>query len=256
MLAEERRIRILQMLEEKNAVQLGELAALFRVSTETVRRDLLALEKQGRLQRTHGGAISMSRMAPDHILTTRIGEHQDLKVELSQRAAQLVHEGETLALDSGSTSAEFAKVLAQRFHELTVVTHSLDVVQALRRAPGIRIILCGGVYLEEENALWGQLTLDALEQLRVDKAFLCPDAVSIRSGAMNYSYPLTQVQRKMLAIANQVLFLADSSKFECIARLKITDLKPEYTLVTDSSLPEEMLRFYQNSGISIMKGES
>ena len=141
MLAEERRIRILQMLEEKNAVQLGELATLFRVSTETVRRDLLALEKQGRLQRTHGGAISMSRMAPDHILTTRIGEHQDLKIELSQRAAQLVHEGETLALDSGSTSAEFAKVLAQRFHELTVVTHSLDVVQALRRAPGIRIIL-------------------------------------------------------------------------------------------------------------------
>ena len=64
MLAEERRIRILQMLEEKNAVQLGELATLFRVSTETVRRDLLALEKQGRLQRTHGGAISMSRMAP------------------------------------------------------------------------------------------------------------------------------------------------------------------------------------------------
>ena len=113
MLAEERRIRILQMLEEKNAVQLGELATLFRVSTETVRRDLLALEKQGRLQRTHGGAISMSRMAPDHILTTRIGEHQDLKIELSQRAAQLVHEGETLALDSGSTSAEFAKVLAQ-----------------------------------------------------------------------------------------------------------------------------------------------
>ena len=143
MLAEERRIRILQMLEEKNAVQLGELATLFRVSTETVRRDLLALEKQGRLQRTHGGAISMSRMAPDHILTTRIGEHQDLKIELSQRAAQLVHEGETLALDSGSTSAEFAKVLAQRFHELTVLTHSLDVVQALRRAPGIRIILCG-----------------------------------------------------------------------------------------------------------------
>ena len=170
--------------------------------------------------------------------------------------AQLVHEGETLALDSGSTSAEFAKVLAQRFHELTVVTHSLDVVQALRRAPGIRIILCGGVYLEEENALWGQLTLDALEQLRVDRAFLCPDAVSIRSGAMNYSYPLTQVQRKMLAIANQVLFLADSSKFERIARLKITDLRPEYTLITDSSLPEEMLRFYQNSGISIMKGES
>ena len=63
MLAEERRIRILQMLEEKNAVQLGELATLFRVSTETVRRDLLTLEKQGRLQRTHGGAISMSRMA-------------------------------------------------------------------------------------------------------------------------------------------------------------------------------------------------
>lgn len=93
MLTEERRIRILQMLEEKNAVQLGELATLFRVSTETVRRDLLALEKQGRLQRTHGGAISMSRMAPDHILTTRIGEHQDLKIELSQRAAQLVHEG-------------------------------------------------------------------------------------------------------------------------------------------------------------------
>ena len=90
----------------------------------------------------------------------------------------------------------------------------------------------------------------------MDKAFLCPDAVSIRSGAMNYSYPLTQVQRKMLTIANQVLFLADSSKFERIARLKITDLKPEYTLITDSSLPEEMLRFYQNSGISIMKGES
>lgn len=255
MFAEERRIRICEMLNEKNTVQLGELAALFQTSTETIRRDLLDLERKGCLQRIHGGAISVSRMVRVKELSQRISEFQDRKRELSGYAAEMIQEGDTIAVDSGSTAIAFIREVAGRFGNLTVVTHSLDVTEILRNFPDIQTILCGGRYLPAENAFYGDFTLDMLNRLHVDKAFLFPSAISVRGGIMDYNYELLQIQRNYLKISDRIFFLADSSKFEKSARLKLDDLHPEYTVVTDSFLSDEVFSFYEENNVKIIRGK-
>lgn len=253
MFAEERRIRICELLNEKTSVGLGELTDMFNVSSETIRRDLLELEKLGRLQRTHGGAVSVSRMLGFKDLSVRIGEYQAEKHELSKCAAAQICDGDSIAIDSGSTAAEFAKVLGARsFSKLTVVTHSADVISILRGAPNIQIISCGGYYMPDENSFWGQFTLDILDKLHVKKLFLCPSAISLSKGIMDYSYPLIQVQQKYLSIADHVFILADSSKLEHTAQLKLSDIQPGYTIITDSAVSEEIKLLYKENNINIL----
>lgn len=254
MVAEERQMQICDQLNARNAVQISELAALFQVSAETIRRDLQALEKQGLLRRTHGGAVSLSRMAHGKDYAQRAGEFQPQKQELAQIAAAQIRQGDTIVLDSGTTAVALARLLPGRFRDLTVITYAIDVAQELRNAAGVRLILTGGYYLPEENACWGELALETLRQLHADKAFICPSGISLSGGITDFSYQLLPLQKASLAMADRALLLADSSKFEQTARLQLAALSPEYTLITDSALSEDIRALYHKKNISILNG--
>lgn len=254
-LAKERQIQILALLKKNGAVITSDLVKVFRVSVETIRRDLLQLEQQGRLNRVHGGAVTKTDMKPFSELPKRNLENSSLKTELSKRAVEFVAEGDVIGVDSGSTAIFFADVLKERFECLTVVTHSIDVFKRLYNHKNFTVILCGGYYKKSENAFYGSLTLAMLESVHVQKVFIFPSAVSIEHGIFDYQSELLQVQKQLIRSADDVYILADSSKFEKKALLKMSDTKKSYIYITDASLPEEIVSLYKENEITICKGE-
>ena len=255
MFAKERQNAICAMVKKDGAVTTGKLIEAFDVSIETVRRDLLVLEKAGKLLRVHGGAVAPGDMQPLLALPQRNLSNSGLKQELSRQAAEFVCEGDILAVDSGSTAIFFAQALKERFSRLTVVTHSRDVFDCLCDHDQFTVILCGGYYLKEERAFYGVLALETLGKLHVQKAFLFPSAVSLEFGICDYQQELTQIQSRLLTSAEQVYILADSSKFEKKALLQLSPTDPSYTYITDSALSEEVKKLYAENGIQVIKGE-
>lgn len=246
MFANERHQKILARIRENGAVTTAELIDSFGVSIETVRRDLLQLERSGQLQRVHGGAVAPGGMRPYAQLPQRLEANQAAKAEVAGIAAQLVEEDDIICVDSGSTAYFFAKALEARLSRLTVVTHSMDVFEILSKKEGFRIILCGGCYDPQEKAFHGAITTDTLKQLHVRKAFLCPSAISLKTGIWDYDRELSQVQKQILSICDKAYFLADSVKFETSALLKLCDTSPGHVYVTDSGLSAQYRQLYRD----------
>ncbi len=252
MLAKERHQLILRYLNKSGAVTTTELISLLNVSIETVRRDLLHLERLGQLQRVHGGAVANGSMQPYADLPHRLEANPAGKAELCRTAALLAENEDIIFIDSGSTAVFFAQALLSRDIRLTVVTHSQDVFDILSVSDRFRLILCGGFYDAAEKAFYGQLTLDALAHLHVKKAFLCPTAISLKSGIWDYHDPLIQVQSRAMACSEKIIFLADSEKFEKNAMLKLCDTSDTHTYVTDSRFPLHYKQLYEEQGISVI----
>lgn len=254
MLAKERRNRITEMLHRDGAVTAAALIKRLGVSPETVRRDLMLMEKEGLLSRVHGGAVEVGEMKSYRSLTRRNEEHSAEKRELAEAAAALVSEGDIIGIDAGSTAVLLAEVLRDRFARLTVVTYSLDVFSILSEKSDFTVILCGGFFLKEEKAFYGSPACDMLDSLHVQKVFICPSAVSLQNGIADYQTELFEMQKKLQMCGDRIFILADSSKFEKKALLRLDIMRPEYTYVTDSGLAEELQKLYEENGITIYAG--
>lgn len=254
MFANERQNKIYYIIRNDGAITTAKLVDMFGVSVETVRRDLLAMEKHGLLTRVHGGAVAKGDMQPFLELKERNKKYSANKSELSEKAVEFVEEGDVIGIDCGSTAISFAESLKEKFTSLTVVTHSLDVFEILRNHRQFRLILCGGYYMHDENAFYGSFTLDMLDKLHVKKSFVFPWAISIEYGIFDYCEELYQVQNKLISISDEVYILADSSKFEKTGLLKFADMKSNYTYITDSNLKDEMVKLYKENDIKIHLG--
>ncbi len=251
MFADERRAKIAEMIGRNHSVTTGELTALFQVSLETVRKDLESMEKQGLLKRVHGGAVTVRQMQSYRNLAVRSGARQPEKHAVALAACSHICEGDFIALDTGSTAIELAKILAGRFDSLTVLTNSLEIFHILSETKTNRIILTGGCFQPEEKSFYSHLTVDMIRQFHVKKYFLTPSGISLDFGISDHVCELIEVQRAMLGISEEVYVLADSSKFESHAPLKICAAEPAYRYLTDSGLPEEIFRAYQKASLLI-----
>ena len=251
MFANERQNEIYKLIQRDGAVTAAKLVSLFGVSLETIRRDLLSMEKENLLRRVHGGAVAVGRMKLFSELRERNTENEDLKRELAKTAVSHVNEKEIIGIDSGSTAIFFAEELKKRFYELTVITHSVDVFEILGTHAEFKVILCGGYFLKSENAFYGPLTEDMISKLHIQKAFIFPTAVALEGGICDYQTDLYQVQRQMIKSSSEVFILADSSKFEKNALIKLCDMKNEYSYITDSLLSDEIKKIYKENNIKI-----
>lgn len=257
MLAQKRQSMIQKILQKDGAVTAARLVELLGVSVETVRRDLLNMERQGLLKRVHGGAVQVGGMYPYLVLEEdRNRTHSGEKRELALAAASFVEEGDCVGIASGSTTLEFARVLKERFTRLTVVTYSASICELLCDHADFTVILCGGHYRKEGRSFYGDLTMQMLERIHVKKGFIAPSAISLEGGIGDFDARSVPLQRKLLEHSDQVYILADSSKYERTALLKLADLSPEYHYITDSGLPEGMKKLYEQNGISIVAGET
>lgn len=253
MLARERQNRILQVLQERGSVQTGELMKALNVTGETLRKDFILLEEKGLLQRTHGGAVLPRETVRFQHLAARQHENLAQKRELCRYALRFVHDGDSIVVGCGSTGSVMADVIADAgFQNLTVVTHSLEAWALLRDCRGIRLILTGGTYLPEENALYGQEAIDTIENHHFSLYFLCPSGVSEGFGISDYVPEIHPLQRAYMKQASRTVVLADSSKFEKNAHLRICPLSPAYTIVTDSKIDPEIRDRYREAGLTVI----
>lgn len=251
MFAKERQDKIFALLQQNGAVTTVDLVNAFEVSIETIRRDLLYMEQNMLLKRVHGGAVSVGEMIAFHDLDHRVGEHSDFKKELSEIAVKFIKEGDIVGVDAGSTAILFAEALKRHFSRLTIVTYSTDVFDILSRHQNFDVIVCGGHFNREENAFYGDLVLDMLNRLHMQKSFLFPSAVSLKFGIGDFQQDFCQAQRKLIECSDSIYILADSSKYEKNALLKLDDMKTEYTYITDSRLSPDLKRIYMENNIRI-----
>lgn len=254
MFAKERQDTIYSLIQKDGAVTTSNLMDFFGVSIETIRRDLLAMEQSGRLTRVHGGAVAKGGMKSFVELKERNKEFVEEKRKLSLKAMEFIADGDIIGIDSGSTAILFAEVLKEKFSRLTIVTHSMDVFEILCNHREFSVILCGGHYLRTENSFYGELAMNMLDNLHIQKGFIFPSAVSLEYGIADFQKDLYQMQKQLLKASDRIYILADNSKFEKTALLKLSEMKSEYVYITDASLKEELVRLYEENHINIHLG--
>lgn len=247
-----RRQAILERLAERGEVTVAQVSRSAGVSEMTIRRDLEALEREGLLRRVHGGAISAVSRSYEPPFTLRAGRNGDAKARIGARAAALLSDGDTAAIDVGSTTLELARNLVDR-GGLTVVTPSLRVAEMLGEAPGVRMILTGGIVRAGERSLIGDLAERAFEQLHCDTVFLGVGGVHPAAGLTEFNLDDTRVKRAALRTARRCVVLADASKIGRVAFAQICPLERVDVLITDSDAPEEGLEPVRNAGVEVLK---
>jgi len=251
--ANERRVRIVELLERKSSISVSELMKLFGVSIETVRRDLEYLENQQALKRVHGGAVSNRKMKSFANLENRMEENRALKQNLARNTIPFISDNDTIAIDSGSTAMELVPLLKEHFHKLTIVTNSPEVFGSLCDTDGFTLIQIGGQYLRDEKAFYGHMALDAIDRLHFSKAFIFPSAISLHGGIGVFVHELFDIQRAYIRNADEVFILADSTKFETSATIKLCDLSASHKIITDRELPEDIYARYKKNAVQIIK---
>lgn len=236
--AEMRRKRILDVLARNRYESIQALSAALRVSTMTIRRDLDQLEAQGLIRRTHGGALTESLGLVDLDYAARRGRNARAKRQIGAAAAALVKDGEVIFLDAGSTTLAMTEFLLGK--RLTVVTHSLPVVEKLAGREGIEVFLLGGQVRRDLMSTIGHRAEETLSTFHLDRAFLGTAGLDLERGP-NHSTPEEIPIKKLAArLAAQVVLLADRSKIGrpgTIYFLPITDID---LLVTDGKSGPEL----------------
>lgn len=229
---ESRRALILKELDDRGSVSVVELAARLDVSEMTIRRDLTDLEKDGVIRRVHGGAVSARGRSYEPPLMLREIENQDAKARIGERAAALIADGDSIALDIGTTTLQVARNLIGR-RNLTVLTSSLNIANLLLGQPDVRLILSGGVVRLGEASLVGELAHYTYQNLFVDRLFLSVGAVDAASGLTEYNWDDALVKQAMIRSAKEVILVADATKFDRVAFARVAPLSVVHQLVTD-----------------------
>lgn len=236
--AEERRQKILSVLENENRVAADELALQFDVSRETIRRDLKTLEEEGLVRRTHGGALSTQSERPfKERSSIRVPE----KRALAGLASRLLKPGECCFIDAGSTTSAFAESLAT-LADISIITNSVALVTALRELGSrAEILLLGGTVGADVPGTYGPLAIEQLSHLRADVAFISPVGIDPEGGVTYFDFSEAEVARAMLRNARRRVVLADSSKCHVISRVIVSSCRDVDILVSDVADPQEFV---------------
>lgn len=228
----------MERLESRSYAETQDLSVFLGVSEATVRRDLMDLEARGLIRRTHGGAMPLAQITKDFTNSERLGRNTAEKAKIGKVAASLVADGDAVFLDAGTTTLQVATQLLHR-HGLTFVTNGTDVFSCLVGAGVERLYVTGGEYNEVNHSLTGALAVETIRRFNVDKLFLSVSAVDLRRGQIAISYPaLAEAQRAMIEIAQQVIVVADHTKFTRNALTVIAPLDAVDCIVTDSACRE------------------
>jgi len=255
MLQAERRAAILRSIEERNSVTVAQLCEELEVSDMTIRRDLREMEIQGLLRRVHGGAMKIIRHSYEPPYIVRETQLREVKQQIGKKAAELITTSDIIALDSGTTTLEIARALnGQR--ELTVITGSLpiinEIVSRYSLASDIRLIVSGGIVRPREMSMIGHHPERLYAELHVDKAFIAVGGISLDQGLTTYNLDEALVTRTMISTADQVIVVADGSKFNRVTFASITPLSEVDVLVTDRSADKRTVHRLLDMGVEVI----
>ncbi|MED4750686.1 DeoR/GlpR family DNA-binding transcription regulator [Brevibacillus choshinensis] len=239
-LAIERKKTILDQLQATGKVNAADLASLFDVSMETIRRDLDLLEKEGFLTRVHGGAVKSNFEFGEPPFVQRQSLQLESKQKVAKKAAQLVKNGDTIVVGGGTTILEMSRAL-RCLNKLTVLTSSLPTANALIESyhQGLfhgKVILLGGEINMEQHSTKGTICEKMLGLFHVNKAFLSPGGISL-TGLTEYELEESAISKKMIEVAKEVIVIVDQSKIGIEALCKISPLQGADVIVCDQDVP-------------------
>lgn len=240
---------ILAMLTKDGRLEVSALAEALGVSSVTMRKDLDSLEARGIIQREHGYALLGS---PDDI-NGRLAYHYETKLAIARRAAELVSDGETIMVESGSCCALLAKVVAATKHDVTIVTNSAFIAGYVRDDPGASCILLGGSYQNDAQVTVGPLVRACAEGFLVERLFIGTDGWTERSGFTNADHLRAEAVRDMAAQAEHVVVLTESEKF---SRHGVVPLHLEarpVVVITDDAVTRETAASLERHGVELVE---
>ncbi len=249
MLKEERQQAILDWLHQAGRVVVTDLMSRLNVSEDTVRRDLNDLAELGLLQRVHGGALPRS---PSHPYEQRVQEASTTRRALAEAAAGLIHDGQVVLMDSGSSVLAVATSLPISLHA-TIVTNSIPVVAALMHHPEIEVQVLGGRLKKEAQAMLGVPVVESLRQFRADLCVLGVCSLHPDIGISMLDMEEAYVKRAMIEQAAEVVAVADVAKLGTAAPFVIGPLSALTYLVTDCSIEPDVLAPYEERGITVIR---
>jgi DeoR/GlpR family transcriptional regulator of sugar metabolism len=247
-----RRALIMQRLMKLNTVSVADLGRELGVSEMTVRRDLAELERMGYARRIHGGAVHETQRSFEPSIVTRYGERVEAKQAIARRAVAYCSPGDSIAIDVGSTMTYLAEELRDsNSQRLIIITPSMMIGGELSENGSYVVIVTGGLVRRGELTLTGALTQRALQQFHVKTLFLSAAGISVQGGLTEFNMDDAAVKQAMIAAADRVIALVDSSKFGATELFKICSFSKIDFLVTDASPEGELKRALQEANVEI-----
>ena len=251
---DERMQEVLRMLETRDSVHVAELAKAFAVSEVTVRSDLGQLARQGLVARVRGGVRPLQRGQSELGFDFRLRLEVERKQAIARAAASMVDEGEAVALDSSTTAYYLALELRAK-QELVVVTNGLLIAAALADAPGITVLVTGGMLRLHAMSLVGDLGADVLRATRISKGFLGARGLSLDRGLMDLNPDEVRIKREMADACERVIGILDGTKWHRTALLPFVATEQVDAIVTDTSAPAEEVEAWRALDIDIVSVE-
>ncbi len=247
---------MLRAVGADQAVTVAGLADRLNVSPMTIRRDLETLAGQGKLTRVHGGAVPVGGAFHAAVKWASFNENAAHRMHEKDRigaaAADLVHDGETILIDVGTTTLHLARHLRSR--SLTVITTNLAAYEELLPIEGVQLILLGGIVNRHYRALAGFLAEEALQHVRADRLFLSASAVRGSDlSVLDDTAVDLRIKRSMIAAATQVVLLADAEKFTYTRPVRVCGADELDVVVTDAGAPEDVLSAFEAAGVRVIR---
>jgi DeoR family transcriptional regulator of aga operon len=239
LMVEERRTQILQIVRSAGRAKVNELSQLFNASAVTIRHDLNELHQRGLLMRSHGGAMLSDVVLRELPVLERLKAHSDEKQRIGLRAAAMINDGETIILDSGTTTLEIARQLKKK-KGLQVITNGVNIAAELLDAREVQTFIVGGTVRGESASISGRFSEEMFAQFSADKLFLSGTGCDVEFGVSGANLEETMVNRAMLSIAREIILVADASKFSKRSMARITPFSEIDTIISDTSLDEEV----------------
>lgn len=247
----ERQEQLLRFVRHHQRATVAQISQRFSVSLATARRDLEALAKRSEIERFHGGAKALCQAPPEAPVLLRSKEQAEEKRRIGRATTELIKDGETVFLGSGTTVLEVARHLRDR-RNLTVITNSLLVINMLADLPDITLVGLGGVLRQSEMSMIGHLTEQALAEVNAQKTVIGIHALDVERGLTNDYLPETMTDRAILARNGEKIVVADHTKCGRISTASVAPITAMDKLVTDSQTPPDFVAALRAKGIEVV----
>ena len=250
-----RQTEIATIIRQRDHVTVNELAEILQTSRETIRRDLTELARTGKVQKFHGGA-SLPVLVGEGPFRQRLGKNAAAKMEIAEAAVKLISPGETILIDTGSTTFYFAEKLTE-VPDLTIVTNSTKIARITSGEPNpARTFLLGGEFHGDNRQTIGSMAISQVQSFRAHHAVLTIGALDTRTGVMDYSIEEAQLARAMIEQAEVITLLVDSTKFDQIASFEVCKLARITNLVCDTPPSVKMEAALLEANVNIIVSDS
>jgi DeoR/GlpR family transcriptional regulator of sugar metabolism len=247
---QERLGKIVEIVQAHGRVSVSELSEQFGVSPVTVRNDLASLERQGLIYRTHGGAVVRpdSNQEPAFLLRKEL--HSKEKGLIGKKAAEYIHDGDSIALDASTTALQIARNIKGR-QDLTVITNGLFIALELSDSPGVTVVMPGGMLRSGSTSLVGDIGIAMLDRFHVQKAFFGAWGLTIQEGLTDLNQYEVEMKRLLVEKSKEVIAVVDASKWGQVAFTTFAQLDQVNRIITNSSAPADMVSSIRKCGIEV-----